>query len=403
MLFRSTDQVDGLATTEDGPRPRQFNSDRRPQAIGTWSWTSEAEVGRSKQGSESFVPPRKASLSQENPAETRTHVARPGTFGDFDVRIDPWQIEYGSELPIDARPEDGPEAVDLDVEASPAEWRPISPGEQPHPTTLFFVDGVRCVEARLIVRRGDRLCHGALGSFGVGAVQISGEYASWAAEQIGRLAVLGSGERFRHSVQLDRSLTYLPVSAVGDEPDAPLLEIHGEMRTAEERLARALAEQPDTVVIVDGPLLSGESARGQTVGFVKRLFRMYVPNELLHVLRQLTVGTRSPVFAIRRSGRFSRFSWFVRLADPLLIDADLTGLARLEVSDVIGFDNARRLADATSRLLPRYVPSRARDPRAPQNLMPIGALEAHLRHRLGDTQIIRRRLATLIAQESRHV
>ena len=36
-----------------------------------------------------------------------------------------------------------------------------------------------------------------------------------------------------------------------------------------------------------------------------------------------------------------------------------------------------------------------RDPRAPQNLVPIGALEQHLRRGLGDARLIHRRLATL--------
>jgi hypothetical protein len=58
---------------------------------------------------------------------------------------------------------------------------------------------------------------------------------------------------------------------------------------------------------------------------------------------------------------------------------------------------ARQLADETATRLPAFVPSRARDPRAPQNLLPIGALEQHLRHRLGDARLIRRKIAQLIA------
>jgi hypothetical protein len=75
---------------------------------------------------------------------------------------------------------------------------------------------------------------------------------------------------------------------------------------------------------------------------------------------------------------------------------------RLEVSDTVGRDEAVRLADLTSTVLPGFVPSRTRDPRAPQNLVPIGALEQHLRRGLGDARLIHRRLATLLAQESVH-
>jgi uncharacterized protein len=76
---------------------------------------------------------------------------------------------------------------------------------------------------------------------------------------------------------------------------------------------------------------------------------------------------------------------------------------RLEVSDAVGGEEARRLADATAAVLPAFAPSRSRDPRAPQNLLPIGALEAQLRRRLGDARLIRRRIASLLARETFHV
>jgi hypothetical protein len=53
----------------------------------------------------------------------------------------------------------------------------------------------------------------------------------------------------------------------------------------------------------------------------------------------------------------------------------------------------------TAALLPAFVPGRGRDPRAPQNLLPIGALEARLRRRMGDVRLIRNRLAALVAGE----
>jgi hypothetical protein len=89
-----------------------------------------------------------------------------------------------------------------------------------------------------------------------------------------------------------------------------------------------------------------------------------------------------------------------RPATRLPIEGDLTGLARLEIADVVGFrDSARSLADAVASFCRASCRAEARDPRAPQNLLPIGALEARLRHRLGDTRLIRRRLADLISRE----
>lgn len=320
-------------------------------------------------------------------------------FGDLRVRLDPWDIEYGGELPIDGDLVELPEDVLLDTEVVPSAWAPIAPAAATAPATLFFVDGVRRAEARLVVTKNDQFCHGALGSFAVGAVIVRDGTAAWHTQRVGRLAVIGSGVSLPAPLVLGDALVYEPASAMAGDADAPLLTIHREMRFAEERLARELAQQTDTLVIADGPLTFGEFAGGQAIGFVKRLFKLYVPSTLQGVLRQLAVGQRSPIFAIKGAGRFARFSWFVRLAQPLPIDADLTGLARLEVSDVVGLETAMQLANATAALIPSFVPSHSRDPRAPQNLLPIGALETHLRRRLGDMALIRRKLAALIARE----
>src|SRR5712691_13293755 len=95
-----------------------------------------------------------------------------GLFGDLDVRLDPWYVDYGSELPLEA---DEPPAEDvvLDVELPPGEWTPLTPPPIA-PPRLVFVDGVRRIEARLVVRRGDRVAHGAFGSFAVGSVVAGG-------------------------------------------------------------------------------------------------------------------------------------------------------------------------------------------------------------------------------------
>lgn len=324
-------------------------------------------------------------------------------FGAFDVRLDPWLAEYGAELPLDMAAADEPEvSVTLDVEQTPALWAPMLPTARARTEDLVFVDGVRRVEARLIVRRDGRLCHGALGSYGVGAVHAAvGARAVWGPEMIGRVAVLGSGERLPGVVNLGDSLAYEPESTPDVDADAPLRAVHFAMRATEGRFGRELAADKAWVVIADGPLNFGETGRGAALGFVKRLFKLYVPEEQRRVLELLQPGQRTPVFGLKYEARFDRLSWFVRLAQPLEVDSRLTGLARLEVAASVGRDEAIRLADLTAAILPLFVPSRARDGRAPQNLAPIGALESHLRHRLGDVRLIRRRLAALISQELR--
>ena len=254
-----------------------------------------------------------------------------------------------------------------------------------------------------MVSTGGRTLHGALGAYGVGVVHCRDGRATFGEEIRGRLLILGSGHMLPAPVVVSPGLVYEARSVADDDPDAPLRGIHSEMRVVEEQLARRLAGDERVLVLADGPLSIGDNTAGRVVGFVKRLFKMYLGPEQLPVLRALTCGTRTPVFLIRSAGRFARYSWFIRIANRLRVESDLTGLVRLEVSEGVGVDEAIRLAELTTSVIPRFVPSRSRDPRAPQNLVPIGALEQHLRRGLGDTRLIHRRLATLLARELSHV
>jgi hypothetical protein len=322
--------------------------------------------------------------------------ATPPSFGPYDVRLDPWDPGYGAEVSIDTAQADGDEDVDVGVERDPGAWAPIAAPPVARWPPLRFVDGVRRVEARLLVGTPRGFAHGALGTFAAGIVTVDAGRAVVAREEIGRVVVFGSGETPPGAVSLGAALEYVPASTASHEADAPLLLIHGRMRQLEAALARDAAGEAEALVVCDGPLTFGELSRGRAVGFVKRLFRLYVPDGLRGVLAALPPGTRSPLFAIGAAGTLRRYAWYVRLAAPLRFDADLTGLARLEVADDAGLDAARATADLTAALLPRFVPGRGRDPRAPQNLLPIGALEAHLRRRLGDLRIIRGRLAACL-------
>jgi hypothetical protein len=318
----------------------------------------------------------------------------------WDVRLDPWAVEYGAETPGASNPDEvADEEVNLAVEVR--DWREVLPMPAPPPAPLVFVDGVRRIESRLVVTRGTRIIHGAVGSYGVGAVRVADGRAEFGEHRIGRVIIFGGGENPGTAIQLAPALTYEPVSVADDDPDAPVRGLHAEMRQCEEQFANALASD-GVFVVVDGPLNISQAGGGRVVGFIKRLFRLYVPPEQLAVVRTLSAGARSPVFLIRSAGRFSRYSWFVRLAAPMRMESDFTGIVRLEVAESVGASNAVVLADALTACLPRFVPSRTRDPRAPQNLVPIGALEQYLRHQLGDSRLIQRRLATLLSSESMH-
>jgi hypothetical protein len=140
-------------------------------------------------------------------------------FGDLLVQLDPWQVEYGAELPF----EDVAEVADdgiaaLDIELAPDAWRPIRPDHAASLSQLVFVDGVRRIEARLIVRRQDRVCHGAFGSHGVGAVRIKNTVASFAKRRVTRLLVVGAGESIGTALPVKPDLVYRPLSTADMHP-----------------------------------------------------------------------------------------------------------------------------------------------------------------------------------------
>jgi hypothetical protein len=317
-------------------------------------------------------------------------------FGDLDVRLDPWDVDYGTELPLAAE-EISPEEVVLDVEVPPDQWAPIIP-RAAAPPDLIFVDGVRRIEARVVLRRGHRVAHGAFGSCAVGSVRVSAGAARCESLRSDRILATGGTEAISGPVAVDAGLVYRPVSTADPGPDGPLRTIQEQMRLNEESLARELADREGALVVADGPLTFQQPSRGGAIGYIKRLFQLYLPPAYLPLLAQLPAGARTPLFALRASHRFARYAWFLRLARPQRADSDLAGIVRLEVSDAVGSAEARRLADATAAALPAFAPSRSRDPRAPQNLLPIGALEAQLRRQLGDPRLIRRRIESLLAR-----
>jgi hypothetical protein len=322
-------------------------------------------------------------------------------FGNLEVRLDPWHADYGAEIALEAREEAASvESLALDVELAPDTWRPIAPIAAAVPSCLVFVDGVRRIEARLIVRRGGRLCHGAFGSYAVGAVTVTDHAASYSALRVGRVVVIGAGESSTETVTVAPGLLYRPLSTVLTDPDGPLRAIQDEMRAAEEQLGRELTDTDDSLVVVDGPLTFEQRMRGGAVGYVKRLFKLYVPSEKLDLIAELQAGQRTPIFALRSSRRFARYSWFLRLVPPGPGDSRLSGIVRLEVAEGVGVATACRLADATALMLPQFAPNRWSDPRSPQNLLPIGALEFQLRRHLGDVRLVRRHIETLVAEEA---
>jgi hypothetical protein len=100
------------------------------------------------------------------------------------------------------------------------------------------------------------------------------------------------------------------------------------------------------------------------------------------------------VYRERVSGRthWTRYAWYLRLPGPLA--HPWSGITCLEASGDLKAREAIALADLSAAALPAYASVPHKDPRAPQNLFPIGGLERELRHRLGDAALVLRALRT---------
>ncbi len=85
---------------------------------------------------------------------------------------------------------------------------------------------------------------------------------------------------------------------------------------------------------------------------------------------------------------WDRHAWYLRL--PTGSRAPWAGVVRVECSADLPRPEVLALAALSQQVLPRHASAEFRDPRAPQNLNPIGGLEQQLRHRLGDPRLLYR-------------
>jgi hypothetical protein len=326
-----------------------------------------------------------------------------GVFGAFEVRLDPWEAEYGGELGLalgePAVPDDI--TVDLDVEQSFGGWRPIAPVVEASGEPIIFIDGVRRLDARVILRRGSERFYGAFGSFATGWVEVAGTAAQIPKDaiRVRRLLVVAGGVSPSDTVSLLPGLTYAPASTPKNEADAPLEAIQAAMIRAEGELA--VERRGPALVISDGRISFHDPAPGVSLGYVKRMLTQYLPGERgLALLAALPAPSRTPIFQIEKDKKRT-LSWYVRLSPRERGESDLSGIARLECAPMPVGD-AVALADRSVAELARFVPKRSRDPRSPQNLLPIGALERQMRRRLGDRRFVRRKIRAFLAQEEIH-
>jgi uncharacterized protein len=274
----------------------------------------------------------------------------------------------------------------------------VPPGAPTGP--VWFVDGVRRVELRVVAERDAVRVPGLLGSYAVGSVVCDGiarfdEYRSC------RAIVLCCGVMPERSVVPAgrATLEFEPATDPGTDPNRPLARLQDLMRDQEEALAASLLARGAGLVLVDGPLHLHRDASGAypIVGVVKRFVRRYLELEHEALLARLRPGERTPLFGlIDRDAELRGYSWYTRLADMRPPWHDHAGIVRCEVRAGVRLDGAVDLADRVTSLLPAYA-GRPSDPRTPQNLAPVAGLESWLRHRMGDHAMVRRSLLAWLA------
>lgn len=298
--------------------------------------------------------------------------------------VEPWSAEYGPSS--DPTMEEAAQPPKLDVEMDPERWRAITPAGEASKDVLF-IDGVRRVDANVWIEQPDDMpVLGLCAVYAAGAVRANGSAEIVGVECARGLftSAIGAGDlETRHG-------RYQVHPSAGESPEDLWLAIQSEMGKQEGELARSVLGTG--LVVVDGPLSHGRHPNG-VVGYIKRQHTHYLPVEVRHVLLDLPVARRTPIFLI--GGSSNRYSWYVRLAAG---NGPSGGLVRCEIAADAPIDEAIRLADTVTSTLPRFASEPHKDPRAPQNLYPIAGLERTLRRRLGDPMLMERAIRVASAQ-----
>jgi hypothetical protein len=311
------------------------------------------------------------------------------------IALDPWGSDYTSQFTV-AREEDGAnnfaQALEEPVEERP--WAPIRPSLTTLPKTTAVVDGVMRTDASAIVMDENRRALALFSSYAAGAVVINAR-VQIVHDRVQRLFLAGGNwsepEDLMITAGTGGAVCYQGVSCKADTYEHLREALTTEMRQAEAQVAEALSED-ESLVLADGNLTSLRKS-SSVVGVIKTIHRMYLVPPKALILEHLQPGERTPLFRVvsgRESDGYSVFTAYLRLTLPQPTELPFAGLVRLEAKASLGPQRAVELIDQAAVKV-RDLASRApKDPRAPQNLIPIGGLERHLRHRLGDPQLLLR-------------
>ena len=319
--------------------------------------------------------------------------------------VETWDPSYGSAFDTG----DGPQAqssaqVQPDVELPAAGWRPIDPpGGLAPPGVVLLVDGVQRIDARVWVTDDEGETHpGIAASYAAGVVRC--DLRRGAAEVAATRIERGLFTPCTTAPAIEAGSVRYPPRRVGrGEPKDLTLGVQRHMRALEVGVSGENRDD-EYLLVVDGPLQE-RAHLPRALGYIKTHRVEYLPPELSGVVASLRGGQRSPVFGLGTS--WHRFAWYLRLpagdgrsasgglAGPASAGppgAPWAGIVRAECSADLDPAAAIGLAHLSAVTLPRFASMAYKDPRAPQNLVPIAGLERRLRAALGDARLLHRAL-----------
>ncbi|MFI6073150.1 hypothetical protein ACIA5C_16320 [Actinoplanes sp. NPDC051343] len=313
--------------------------------------------------------------------------------------VDAWDPSYGSSFEGSDGGE-GPASassaqVDTDVEVPAAEWAPIDVSSAVRrPDVVFLVDGVRRNDAGLWTAEEDGTSYAGLAaSYAAGVVRC--DLARGAAELVGARVARGLFTASPSAADVQAGSVRYEVHRVSGTGEASKLPaaVQGPLTALEIDISSMAREGGADLLVVDGPLRNRRQLP-RTIGYVKTQQKQYLPAALTAVVTSLKPAQRTPVFHLGTV--WGGWSWYLRL--PGASGAPWSGIVRVECSPDLTPAEAVELADISAATLPRFASSAYKDPRAPQNLVPIAGLERRLRGLLGDARVLHRALTLATAR-----
>jgi hypothetical protein len=312
------------------------------------------------------------------------------------LHVDGWDPGYGSGFEPGESRQSAAKTV-LDVERPTGAWQPLDPPrDTPEPAAVLLVDGVRRIDAGMWLTGADGVTYrGVAVSFAAGVVRC--DRRRGAAEILRTAVRRGLFSPSPEAPELaGGAVRYTPYQTGSDDPGKLNGAVQAQLRALEVGVSEG-DRTDDDLLVVDGPLHHGRRSLPRALGYAKTQTVEYLPDPLVAVVTGLGPGQRTPLFRI--DSPWPLFAWYLRLPGGPG-GGPRAGIVRVECSAELPVDEAVALADRSAATLPRFASTAYKDPRAPQNLVPIAGLERRLRAMLGDPRLLYRALVLASRRET---